>query len=562
MPDTVISVGGDIRDLQSKLQKAEKEVDGLKSRLDRKGKSGGSGDMFGELKGLVGGFVGVSAIKGVIDEFDRMGDLAARLDVTAESIQRVNRQAKLSGTDVEVAVASLTKLRKNIEAGGDDKTSQALAAIGVSAEQLLRLEPDQQIILLADAYQEAQAKGTGFAALQDLMGKGFVELLPLLRSSREELAQMAAQPVVSEKTIADLQRFNDGLDSSIMTAKAFTASFLGGLGQIGEAMSESRKNGTALGDELAKIEARDKAFAAERKRATDAQRKADADAATAKAKQANSDAGAKQQIANEKAKAEIAFEALTTAGKLEDVYRRIAEVNQRAEGMRSKDDPLAAAQLEGELIALFKQESDLKKKAADEREREADAAKRVADQSARDAKSQQEKIQRQVQSQRALGDELAILQARAKGREKIADKLEKEAKIKADAKKIADETGLPPAQARAVAEEKQRLEDRIEGRKNGKIYGARASSGFAGLASREKPELAPLTFDFPALRAKDQRDRRDASGRLSQRIGTGAATAAQQKADEKKERAQEGPALLESVLKEIADNTKRLRDLD
>lgn len=521
MPDTVISVGGDIRDIQAKLGEVEKNVSTLPGRL--KGSFKGAGNLLGGVGGFLGGVVGLSAVKGIIDEFDRVGDLASRLGVTAESIQRVGRQAKLSGTDVETVVGALTKLRRNLEGPKDAETSKALADLGLNAAELLKLEPDQQVILLADAFQKAQDKGSGFAALQKLLGKGFVDLLPLLRSATDELKKLAKQPVVSEKTIADVQRFNDAIDSATLTGKGFLAAFGGGLNQMSEALSTALKNGTSFAEELSKIMARDKAFSAQAKADADKKLEADKLGERQAEAQARREEAGKIGIENEKKKAEIAFDSLTTAEKLDEVYRRIADVNERAEGLRNsgKDDPVAAAKLEGELIDLFKLETDLKKRSADEREREADAAKRSADQADREAKAAQEKVQRQVESQRSLGSELAVLQARAQGREKLARQLEKEERIRQNTKKIADDTGLPPAQARQIAEEKEKLQERIDGRARGKIYGAKSSRGFGGLAELYEKRGKPLTVDTPALDAFKKSNERDANGNLIVPIGKG-----------------------------------------
>lgn len=527
MPDTVISVGGDIRDIISKLEAVEKKVGGVADKAREKSKGGGLLDgVVGKAGGFLAGVVGLQQLKGVIDDFDRIGDLATRLGVTAESIQRVGRQAKLSGSDVESVVAALTKLRKNIEGGGDDKASKALADLGVNAADLLKLEPDQQIILLADAFQKAQASGTGFVALQDLLGKGFVDLLPLLRTSREELKKLAAEPVVSEKNIQLIQDFNDRLDNAVANVKVGLVEGVDGvvtqLYLYGTALTEGLDAAGKLGKQLVQDE-RDQLEL--KKKELETQREAAALAAQQAEAKAKQDEADKIGTENEKKKAEIAFDSLTTAEKLEEIYRRIAEVNQRAEELRNsgKNDPVAAAKLEGELIDLFKTETDLKKKAADEREREADAAKRAADQAKREAKAAQEKVQRQVESQRSLGSELAVLKARASGREKLAQQLEREERIRQNTKKIADDTGLPPAQARQIAEEKEKLQDRIEGRKRGKIYGAKSSTGFGGLAELYAKRDKPLrdSFQFGGLDAFKKSNERDANGNLVVPIGKG-----------------------------------------
>ncbi len=63
---------------------------------------------------------------------------------------------------------------------------------------------------------------------------------------------------------------------------------------------------------------------------------------------------------------------------------------------------------------------------------------------------------------------LAVLKARATGNTKEADKLEKEQRVREEAKRIAADTGTDPATARRIAEQKVKLEDQAQRREERK----------------------------------------------------------------------------------------------
>ena len=235
MPDTVISVGGDITDLQRKFGQAGKEVTNLGQRVAATGKKNAGINLLGDLGSTLRGVVGLTAVKGFMDQFDRVGDLARRLDTSAESLQRLGNMAKLSGTDVETAARSMTMLQKNLgQAAPGDGLRQAIQRLGIDARTFTALDPDKAFLVLASAFQEAERKGTGFADVFEIMGRQAGELIPALRTSRAELEAIGSIPVVSDDTIARIQQMNDLFDEAIIRSKAGVATF-----------------GTVLGESLA-----------------------------------------------------------------------------------------------------------------------------------------------------------------------------------------------------------------------------------------------------------------------------------------------------------------------
>ncbi len=276
-----VKIGGDISDLKTKLNQAKSEVrnfgGSIKSSLGRVGSLGGG------LAGMlgIGSLAAAGAVlKSVLGEFDRVGDLARQLDTSAESVQKLGNMAKLSGTDMESAARALNKLNRVV---GEGEGGDAFKELGLNMEEFMKLDSDKQMLMLAEAFQKAEKNGTGLTAAYDLFGRSAAELLPMLRSTREELEGASKIKIVNDEDIAKIQSMNDQLDAMSMTIKSGIASgfvgftdFFEKLGQgdtesgtkedaakAAAADREARKAATAAAAEIKTAEA---AAAAEEKR--------------------------------------------------------------------------------------------------------------------------------------------------------------------------------------------------------------------------------------------------------------------------------------------------------
>jgi len=432
----------------------------------------------------------VSGIKSTIDHFSQINDLAARLDVSTESVQRLGHAAESVGTNAEAAIGGLTKMLRALDETDNAKAAEALDRLGLSASKLESMEPDKAIFALGQAFQEAQKKGVGIAPVFDLMGKSAGELIPILRMMQDEMKACFDQPILDQQQIEDLDNMGDKLTElggmwQTFKGQAITGS-IGIGGVIGDFMGAVTTGASSvdawnralkiLGEEDTKQHEEWKKRNDERQAARDKQKFNRADTI---------------DLDTEKKRQELTDMGLTTAEKLEATYQRIADINTKKEGINRAADPVAAAKLENEMVGIFKVQADLKAKLADEVAR---------------AAALEEK---QLKSKSALADELEILQAKSHGDKRLANKLERESRVKQEAQKIADETGKPMADAVKLAEKREKLMEHIQKRLHGKIFGGKSHDG---LGERS---------DFHGLKAFAQANARDANGHLLTPIGKG-----------------------------------------
>lgn len=146
------------------------------------------------------------------DQLDRIGKLSTRLGKSAESLQRIGFAANLAGSNMETVANALTKVEQNAGQALNGLTSygDAFDRLGINTAEFVALKPEEQIIKLAEAYQEAQTKGTGVSDILLVLGGRSKDLLPLLTQNRQELEKTFSQAsVTSTAVIKNAERMND-----------------------------------------------------------------------------------------------------------------------------------------------------------------------------------------------------------------------------------------------------------------------------------------------------------------------------------------------------------------
>ncbi len=194
-----------------------------------------------------------------------------------------------------------------------------------------------------------------------------------------------------------------------------------------------------------------------------------------------------------------------TLKRLQEALEIQREMERIQEGMRERGAALAEAK-------------------AAENERAAEEKKREEEKTAAENQRQAEDRSAKLQAQGDLGMDMEILRARAGGDEKRATELERRKSILGDARQIAEQTGLSPDQALALAGQRATLTEqadeaggksdrydsngrRADGRK--RIRGFRqaqgAARGFSGLdAFYADQQVAPSLADRAANNAAKQ----------------------------------------------------------
>jgi hypothetical protein len=268
MADTVISIGGDTRELSNAYKKAERETVSFGGKV-----SGTIRDQFSGIgSSIAGAFAAgalVSKLKSTLDYFGDIQDMATRLNTTAESVQQLDLIGAPSGASAESLVNALSRVNRALGDADNAAGRNAFQTLGIDMQKLAAASPVDQLMMLSRGFQEAQAKGQGFNEIYDLLGKSAGELIPVLRMSRTELQKLASTPVLTDDQVSRLDDLGDRLTTlsqkiTIEVGGAL-AGFLEGIEGIGSEVGiaamefEQLFRNLASGDDFA--EAQKKAFA-------------------------------------------------------------------------------------------------------------------------------------------------------------------------------------------------------------------------------------------------------------------------------------------------------------
>jgi hypothetical protein len=169
---------------------------------------------FAGIGGLLTGGAIVAGLKGVIDKFSRVQDLATRFGTSAESIQRVGYAAKQSGTDMEMVARAMTKAglaageaaRKGGEAG------EKFARAGIDAQAFAGAQLDEKLRMIAAAMEATGGNTEKTNDVLAVLGSKAGDILPLVQNVDELNRLLGETPVLADKTVAALEQAGDNLE--------------------------------------------------------------------------------------------------------------------------------------------------------------------------------------------------------------------------------------------------------------------------------------------------------------------------------------------------------------
>jgi hypothetical protein len=159
----------------------------------------------------VGSFA--AAINDSIKFAASLDDMAERTGATVENLSALSDVAKIGGHDLGMVETSVIKLNKALH-GSDDESkgaAKAIAALGLSVDELRAKDPAQAMLDVAKALNEFADGGGKSALAMALLGKAGAQALPYLKDLAEQgeqvtkvTAEQAAQAEQYEKSMARL----------------------------------------------------------------------------------------------------------------------------------------------------------------------------------------------------------------------------------------------------------------------------------------------------------------------------------------------------------------------
>ena len=185
-----------------------------------------------------------------------LDDMAERTGASVEALSALSNVARVSGVEIATVEGALIRLAKGL-AGADEESKgagNALAALGLKAEELQKLDTADALKLVADRLSEFK-DGAGKTALaMDLLGKSGAQALPFLKDLAEttELnarltASQAAQAELLEKNLVRLSL------STSAAWREFSAAVMPTVAAFVQALLDAQRETGGLRDEVKRL---------------------------------------------------------------------------------------------------------------------------------------------------------------------------------------------------------------------------------------------------------------------------------------------------------------------
>lgn len=169
--------------------------------------------------GLAAGAAGIGLlVKSSLQSIDTLGKTAQKLGVTSQALQKLRYAANIAGVEtrtVDMAVQRFTR-RLSEAANNTGEAKDALKELGLNAKELTKLSLDEQMLKLADAFDDVQASGDKVRLAFKLFDSEGVAFVNTLEGGSTALRQMFQDAeglgfILSSSAVKGVEQTNDAI---------------------------------------------------------------------------------------------------------------------------------------------------------------------------------------------------------------------------------------------------------------------------------------------------------------------------------------------------------------
>ena len=180
--DAVLKLGVDTKDMERGLGK-------LKGTIQRHNKA------IGIAMTAMGGAilaVGISSIKTFAQMGDEVQKMALRTGFSTEALSELRHAAEISGADLSTLEKGIKRMSMAILDAKDGlaETKRAFEHVGIAAEDLMGLSPEEQFFKIANGIAAIEDPTMRAALAQKILGRAGTSLLPLFSQGAEGMAKL------------------------------------------------------------------------------------------------------------------------------------------------------------------------------------------------------------------------------------------------------------------------------------------------------------------------------------------------------------------------------------
>ena len=165
----------------------------------------------------VAGAAGIGLlVKSSLQSIDTLGKTAQKLGVTSQALQKLRYASNLAGVEtrtVDMAVQRFTR-RLSEAAAGTGEAKDALKELGLNAKELTKLSLDDQMLKLADAFDDVKSSGDKVRLAFKLFDSEGVAFVNTLEGGSAALQQMFSDAeslgfILSGSAVRGVEKAND-----------------------------------------------------------------------------------------------------------------------------------------------------------------------------------------------------------------------------------------------------------------------------------------------------------------------------------------------------------------
>ncbi|MEL7893520.1 hypothetical protein [Vreelandella neptunia] len=171
------------------------------------------------LAGAIAGMFAANTIQNQVDWGDQLQKTNLRIGASTEALSQYNYVAKLSGVEFgQLTTAWQRQTRRIAEAAaGTGVAAEALDRLGLSAQALNQLAPEDQFERIATAMQNVESSSERVALAQKLWDSEGVKLVQIVNQGTDAIAAMRAEAdalglTISQDTANAMATYNDEVD--------------------------------------------------------------------------------------------------------------------------------------------------------------------------------------------------------------------------------------------------------------------------------------------------------------------------------------------------------------
>lgn len=207
-----IEMAANVARLRQDMDNAASVVQSATAKMQK------AAELAGKALGAIGVGLSLSAfagfIRNAIDAADALDEMSGRVGVSAKELSGLQLAYRQAGMGNEAMAASLAKLSREMSEG-----NAGLRALGVNTRNADGSLRGTTAVLLdvADKFTQLEDGAAKTALAVEIFGKSGTEMVPLLNSGSDGIAQMTAMAeklglVIQDETAAQAGQFNDTLE--------------------------------------------------------------------------------------------------------------------------------------------------------------------------------------------------------------------------------------------------------------------------------------------------------------------------------------------------------------